>query len=167
MIRRISVSIALGLLLVVVAGCSKPANDQDSLLQEARAAGDDLSATEGPQQPNLQLAPPEAPTKEPPPSAFAGQYRGSIPCAGCDGGNSTLTLSADGNYTIERPAPNPGSNGHWVSEEGGTRLRLDPMRRDDGTTVWGVAADHTLQRLDDDGTPLARDVQPDVLTRAR
>jgi len=41
------------------------------------------------------------------------------------------------------------------------------VRRDDGSLVWAVAANNTLQRLDEDGTPLARDVQPDVLTRAR
>lgn len=167
MMRRLSFIAALGLTALALAGCKKPANSQDTLLQEAREAGDDLSAIQAPPTSQLRVDPNDAPTKEPPPSTFAGQYHGSIPCAGCDGGNSTLTLSADGNYTIERPAPNPGSNGHWVSEEGGTRLRLDPVRRDDGSLVWAVAANNTLQRLDEDGTPLARDVQPDVLTRAR
>lgn len=167
MTRRLSLIAAIGFALLVTASCSKSANDQDSLLQEAREAGDDLSAIQAPPTAQLRLDPTDAPTKEPPASTFAGEYQGSIPCAGCDGNNSTLTLSADGGYTIERPAPNPGSSGHWVSEEGGTRLRLDPVHRDEGTLVWGVAADNTLQRLDDDGTPLARDVTPEVLTRAR
>lgn len=167
MIRRISQATVLTLAVLAIAGCNKPASDQDSLLQEAREAGDDLSGIQAPQAPQLRIDPTDAPTKEPPPSTFAGQYKGSIPCAGCDGANSTLTLSADGSYTIERPAPNPGSNGHWVSEEGGTRLRLDPVRRDEGSLVWGVSADNTLKRLDEDGTPLARDVAPDVLARAR
>jgi len=167
MIRRISTATALTFAVLVIAGCSRPASDQDSLLQEAREAGDDLSGVQAPQASQLRIDPTDAPTKEPPPSAFAGEYKGSIPCAGCEGENSTLTLSDDGTYTIERPTPNPGSNGHWVSEEGGTRLRLDPMQRDEGSLVWGVSADNTLRRLDEDGTSLARDVEPEVLTRAR
>ncbi len=167
MSRRISQATLLTFAVLAIAGCSKPASDQDSLLQEAREAGDDLRGIQAPQAPQLRIDPNDAPTKEPPPSTFAGKYKGSIPCAGCDGDNSTLTLSADGNYTIERPAPNPGSNGHWVSEEGGTRLRLDPVRRDEGSLVWGVSSGNTLKRLDEDGTPLARDVAPEVLTRER
>lgn len=166
MIRRLSFVAAIGLAALALAGCKKPANAQDTLLQEARDAGDDLSAVQAPQAPQLRVDPNDAPTKEPPPSTFAGQYKGSIPCAGCDSENSTLTLSEDGNYTVERPAPNPGNNGHWISEEGGTRLRLDPVRKEDGSQLWAVTARGTLERLDDDGTPLARDVKPDVLTRA-
>ncbi|MBS0224728.1 MAG: hypothetical protein JSS25_00075, partial [Proteobacteria bacterium] len=56
--------------------------------------------------------------------------------------------------------------GNWTSEEGGKRLRLDPIRKEDGSQLWAVSTKDTLTRLDDDGTPLARNATPDVLTRA-
>ncbi len=165
MIRKIAFAAALGLALSTVAGCSKPANEQDSLLQEAREAGDDLTAVQAPPATGLRVVPDEAPTKEPPAETFAGTYQGTMPCEGCASDAATLTLSADGNYSIQRPGANPGSNGSWISEEGGNRIRLDPVRKADGSQLWAVSSRNTLQRLDDDGTPLARDVKPETLRR--
>ncbi len=165
MIRRISLTAALTIAVLAVAGCSKPANDQDSLLQEAREAGDDLSATEAPQGPHLTALPPEAPTREPDPATLAGTYQGQIPCQGCDSQDATLTLEADGNFNIHRPGSNPGTNGYWQTEEGGSRIRLDPVHKEEGSQLWAISGSGVLEQLDSDGTPLARDVKPDKLTR--
>lgn len=171
MIRKLSLVVAVGLATLALAGCKKPANEQDTLLQEAREAGDTLPAatapTTAPAAANLQIAPDVPEVPEPPASTFAGKYQGPISCQGCGSGTATLTLNVDGSYTVNRSGNNPGNTGNWTSEEGGKRLRLDPTRKEDGSQLWAVSTKDTLTRLDDDGTPLARNVTPDVLTRAR
>jgi len=170
MIRKLSLIVAVGLATLALAGCKKPANEQDTLLQEAREAGDAVPAAStaaAPAAPNLRQAPDEPVVQEPPASTFAGNYQGPITCQGCASGNATLTLALDGSYTVKRSGANPGGNGNWTSEEGGKRIRLDPIRKEDGSQLWAVSTKDTLTRLDDDGTPLARNVTPDVLTRAR
>jgi len=171
MIRKLSLVVAVGLATLALAGCKKPANEQDTLLQEAREAGDavpagNTPATAAPVADLKQV--PDVPTvAEPPPATFAGNYQGPISCQGCGSDIATLTLNVDGSYTVKRSGNNPGNTGNWTSEEGGKRLRLDPIRKEDGSQLWAVSTKDTLTRLDDDGTPLARNVTPDVLTRAR
>ena len=170
MIRRLSFVAALGLATLTLAGCKKPANEQDTLLQEAREAGDAVPAANNAAAPpvaNLRQAPDQPTVQEPPAATFAGNYQGPISCQGCASGNVTLTLALDGSYTVKRSGANPGGNGNWTSEEGGKRIRLDPIRKEDGSQLWRVTPHDTLERLDDDGTPLARNATPDVLTRAR
>lgn len=169
MIRRLAFVMVVGMATLTLAGCKKPASEQDTLLQEAREAGDTLPAatapTTAPAAANLQIAPDVPEVPEPPASTFAGSYQGPITCQGCPGGNATLTLALDGSYTVKRSGNTPGSNGNWFSEEGGKRIRLDPIRKEDGSQLWAVTPHGTLQRLDDDGTPLARNATADVLTR--
>lgn len=170
MARRFALVVAVAVATLTLAGCKKPANEQDTLLQEAREAGDAVPATSAAPstaaRPNLQLAPVQDQDNEPPAANFAGTYTGNIPCDGCSG-KASLTLSADGNYTITRSSgPNPGSNGHWSTEEQGARVRLDPVRKEDGSQAWRVTPQGNLEQLDTDGSPLARNARPEILTRA-
>ena len=167
---RLALVVAVAVATLTLAGCKKPANEQDTLLQEAREAGDAVPAGNTPATAapvaSLHQVPDEPAVVEPPPATFAGNYQGPISCQGCAGGTATLTLNVDGSYTVKRSGSNPGSTGNWTSEEGGKRLRLDPIRKEDGSQLWAVSTKDTLTRLDDDGTPLARNATPDVLTRA-
>lgn len=167
MTRRIPLVIPLGLAaLAAIAGCSKkPVNEQDALAAEARAAGDDPVASAAPAA-NLQLAADQSETKEPERASLAGSFTGAIPCAGCNGDDATLTLAADGSYTITRTGTNPGNHGSWTTEEGGSRIRLDPQRKEDGSQVWAILSHDSLELRDEDGTPLARDAKRHLLTRA-
>jgi len=72
MMRRLSFIAALGLTALALAGCKKPANSQDTLLQEAREAGDDLSALQAPPTSQLRVDPNDAPmVRSPAPAATA------------------------------------------------------------------------------------------------
>jgi uncharacterized lipoprotein NlpE involved in copper resistance len=87
--------------------------------------------------------------------AFAGSFKGTLPCADCPGIDSTLELKGDGSYAThdvyqERDARFD-STGTWTVEEAGKRIRLDPDSKDEVDRLYEVASNDELRMLDGDG----------------
>ena len=87
--------------------------------------------------------------------AFAGSFKGTLPCADCPGIDSTIELKGDGSYAThdvyqERDASFD-STGTWTVEEAGKRIRLDPNSKDDQDRLYAVVSNNELQMLDADG----------------
>jgi copper homeostasis protein (lipoprotein) len=88
--------------------------------------------------------------------AFAGSFKGTLPCADCPGIDSTLELKADGSYALHDVYQESGNatndgTGTWTVEEAGKRIRLDPNSKDDQDRLYAVASNNELQMLDADG----------------
>jgi uncharacterized lipoprotein NlpE involved in copper resistance len=87
--------------------------------------------------------------------AFAGSFKGTLPCADCPGIDSTLELKGDGSYAThdvyqERDASFD-SAGTWTVEEAGKRIRLDPNSKDEVDRLYEVVSNDELRMLDGDG----------------
>ncbi|WP_169447736.1 copper resistance protein NlpE [Luteimonas mephitis] len=87
--------------------------------------------------------------------AFAGSFKGTLPCADCPGIDSTIELKADGSYAThdvyqERDASFD-STGTWTVEEAGKRIRLDPNSKDEVDRLYEVVSNDELRMLDGDG----------------
>lgn len=87
--------------------------------------------------------------------AFAGSFKGTLPCADCPGIDSTIELKADGSYAThdvyqERDASFD-SAGTWTVEEAGKRIRLDPNSKDEVDRLYEVVSNDELRMLDGDG----------------
>ena len=99
---------------------------------------------------------------------WAGTYQGTLPCADCPGIQTTLTLNADGSYSLnsnylERGEPATTVNGQFTWDMTGNQLTLAEDGRKfqvgenqltqldiDGNPITGNLADHyRLQKLDD------------------
>ncbi|MFC3717502.1 copper resistance protein NlpE [Luteimonas soli] len=91
--------------------------------------------------------------------AFAGSFEGTLPCADCPGIDSTLTLNADGTYSLhdayrESDGATNDVTGTWTVEEAGKRIRLDPNSKQDQDRLYEVVSDDELRMLDIDGNPI-------------
>ena len=90
--------------------------------------------------------------------AFAGSFRGTLPCADCPGIDSTIELKADGTYALHdvyqesNGATNDGA-GTWTVEEAGKRIRLDPDSKEDQDRLYAVVSNDELHMLDSEGNP--------------
>lgn len=90
--------------------------------------------------------------------AFAGSFKGTLPCADCPGIDSTIELKADGTYALHdvyqesNGATNDGA-GTWTVEEAGKRIRLDPDSKEDQDRLYAVVSNDELQMLDSEGNP--------------
>lgn len=90
--------------------------------------------------------------------AFAGSFRGTLPCADCPGIDSTIELKADGTYALhevyqERKDASRDGDGTWTAEDNGRRIRLDPNSKSEGDRLYAVVSNDELQMLDARGNP--------------
>ena len=91
--------------------------------------------------------------------AFAGSFEGTLPCADCPGIDSTLTLEADGTYSLhdayrESDGASNDVTGTWTVEEAGKRIRLDPNSKQEQDRLYEVVSHDELRMLDIDGNPI-------------
>ncbi len=90
--------------------------------------------------------------------AFAGSFKGTLPCASCAGIDTTLDLKADGSYALHETYQDEknttlDSDGTWTAEDNGKKIRLDPNSKTDTDHLYGVVSTAELQLLDMDGAP--------------
>ncbi|MDN5782836.1 MAG: copper resistance protein NlpE [Luteimonas sp.] len=95
--------------------------------------------------------------------AFAGSFKGTLPCADCPGIDSTIELKADGSYAThdvyqESDNASNESTGTWTVEEAGKRIRLDPNSKQDQDRLYEVVSNDELQMLDADGKAIDSDL---------
>jgi copper homeostasis protein (lipoprotein) len=88
--------------------------------------------------------------------AFAGSFKGTLPCADCPGIDSTLELKGDGSYAThdayqESDNASFDSTGTWTVEEAGKRIRLDPNSKDEQDRLYEVVSNDELRMLDIEG----------------
>lgn len=91
--------------------------------------------------------------------AFAGTFKGTLPCADCPGIDETLELKSDGSFTLtdayrDRPSGNHSIAGSWNSEEKDTRVRLDPNSKGEADRVFTISGTDSLEAVGSDGKPL-------------
>lgn len=91
---------------------------------------------------------------------WAGTYRGTIPCADCEGIETSVTLSYDGSYF--RRVTYLGKSGRAFTDEGtfvwdenGAKVTLIA---EDGTTQIYQVGENVLIHLDRDGRPITGDL---------
>ncbi len=92
---------------------------------------------------------------------YAGTYRGVLPCADCEGIETTVTLSADGTYRMSTRYLGKGdgkvyeSSGLYRWDEDGTRITLDGG---DGQVYRYFVGEGTLRQLDLEGNRIGGDL---------
>lgn len=93
---------------------------------------------------------------------FMGTFSGILPCADCEGILTTLTLNADGTYTLESIYQGKGDNkfvdqGKWTPSEDLAVIQLNYDK--EGETVYYALIDKdTLEKLDMDAKPIISDL---------
>jgi len=99
----------------------------------------------------------EAPTFDQ--KAFAGVFKGTLPCADCAGTDATLELKPDGTYVISETfkgkAGGAKMDGTWTAEAGDKNLRLDPNSKAEADRVFAISGNDQLAPLGADGQPVA------------
>ncbi len=103
--------------------------------------------------------------------AFAGVFKGHLPCADCPGIEETLELKPDGSFALtdvyqERPQGTQKVAGSWSTENDGQRIRLDPNTKAEQDRLFAIVSDDQINPLDADGKPVASGLG-DGLQRAR
>ena len=91
--------------------------------------------------------------------AFAGSFKGTLPCADCPGIDTSVDLRADGTGTLsdkyrERNAETS-ETGTWTVEENGKRIRFDPDSKDERDRLYSVDSNNQISLLGSDGQPAA------------
>jgi len=90
-------------------------------------------------------------------AAFAGTFRGTVPCADCEGIDTTLELKTDGSYALSRSYQGKGdgspskSDGTWTAEDNGKRVRLDPNSKSEDDSLFEVVSKDEIRMLDVEG----------------
>ena len=134
-----------------------------------------LSACKDEQKPaeNPNTAPPvaENASAEPAPASAApspvGSYHGILPCADCEGIDTTLVLNADGSYTLttlfvgEANAQPESVNGKYTQSDDGSLVRLD----DAGFGYTYFIGDGVLEMRDSNGSSGDRSAEEIALYR--
>ena len=92
--------------------------------------------------------------------AFAGTFKGKLPCADCPGIDETLVLAPDGSFTLtdvyqERPQGTRTIAGSWTTEDNDMRIRLDPNTKAEEDRLYAVASNDEITQLGADGKPAA------------
>ena len=92
--------------------------------------------------------------------AFAGTFKGKLPCADCPGIDETLVLAPDGSFILtvayqERPDDTRAIAGSWTSEDNDTRIRLDPNTKAEQDRLYAVVSNDDITQLGADGKPAA------------
>lgn len=87
---------------------------------------------------------------------WAGVYQGVIPCADCEGIETTLTLAPDRTYELSmkylgRPAPPYSSTGRFEWRQDGRAIMLKPR---EGTPRFYRVEENRLRPLDTSGQPI-------------
>jgi copper homeostasis protein (lipoprotein) len=90
--------------------------------------------------------------------AFAGVFKGDLPCADCPGIEETLELKPDGSFALldvykERPQGARTFAGSWTIEVNDTRLRLDPNTKAEQDRLYAITSDDVIMPLGLDGNP--------------
>lgn len=90
--------------------------------------------------------------------AFAGVFKGDLPCADCPGIDETLVLEPDGSFTLtdlhrERSQGTRAIAGSWTSEDGDTRIRLDPNTKAEEDRLYAITSHDEITQLGADGKP--------------
>lgn len=91
--------------------------------------------------------------------AFAGRFSGILPCAGCPGTDTVLSLGEDYRFEFTETLQGSGAapatvKGSWSAEEDGHRLRLDPDSKEAEDRLFQVIANDEIRLLDKDGKPI-------------
>ncbi|WP_206412952.1 copper resistance protein NlpE, partial [Lysobacter enzymogenes] len=106
-------------------------------------------------------APAPAPAAEAAPAAFdaaafAGTFRGTLPCADCSGIDTQLALKADGSYALDESyqGKKDGAfkgDGTWTAEDNGKRVRLDPNSKSENDRLFEIVSKDEIRMLDTEG----------------
>lgn len=100
--------------------------------------------------------------------AFAGTFRGTLPCADCSGIDTTLELKPDGSYAISEiykgKAGGAKMDGTWTAEANDKHIRLDPNSKSEADRLFAIASNEQIEQLGADGTPAASGT-PNTLKR--
>lgn len=144
---RASTRLLLASALFTLAACSQPA-DKSAETSAATTADTAPAAEAAP-------APAEPATSTTPTAAdLAGRFTGTLPCASCPGIDTTLTLNADGRYSLVEvyQGEKDGrfeSAGRWTVAD--RKLELKPDGKDDEARAFSLDGKDALTMLDIEG----------------
>ncbi|MCC8019520.1 MAG: copper resistance protein NlpE N-terminal domain-containing protein [Rikenellaceae bacterium] len=99
---------------------------------------------------------------------YIGTYRGVLPCADCEGIETTVTLGGDGNYRMSTRYLGKGdgrvfeSSGAYRWDDDGTRIRLDGG---DGRVYRYFVGEGMLRQLDLEGNRIEGDLAEHYILR--
>ena len=89
--------------------------------------------------------------------AFAGTFRGILPCADCSGIDTTLALMPDGTYAISEAyqgkAGGAKMDGTWTVEANNKRIRLDPNSKSERDRLYAITSNDQIDQFGADGKP--------------
>lgn len=88
--------------------------------------------------------------------AFAGTFKGTLPCADCPGIDETLELKPDGSFALtdvyrDRPQGTNTIAGSWTSEDNNKRIRLDPNTKAEEDHLFAILSHDAVSALGKDG----------------
>jgi uncharacterized lipoprotein NlpE involved in copper resistance len=114
------------------------------------------AATDTPTTPAAATATPAATSTTPAPTGLAGSYAGLLPCADCEGIETTLELRADGHYQLtqlyqDKDHSSFVSEGSYTLESSGKTVHLHPSNKDEYDDYYAVLSASQLRMLDRDG----------------
>ncbi|MDC0610589.1 copper resistance protein NlpE [Vibrio sp.] len=92
---------------------------------------------------------------------WQGTYKGTLPCADCDGIETTLTLNSDETYTLEenylgKKDGQIDSKGSFTWDKSGTIVTLQNDKGD--TPVEYSVSENQITKLDNNGEPIKGDL---------
>jgi len=91
--------------------------------------------------------------------AFAGTFKGILPCTDCSGVDTALELRPDGTYAISETyqgkAGGAKMQGTWTVEASDQHLRLDPDSKSEADRVFAIASNEQIAPVGQDGQPAA------------
>jgi copper homeostasis protein (lipoprotein) len=91
--------------------------------------------------------------------AFAGTFKGTLPCADCPGIDATVELRADGTGTLsdhyQERKHDTSETGTWTVEENGKRIRFDPDSKAEQDRLFAVDSNDQITQVGSDGQPAA------------
>ncbi|HXW50806.1 MAG TPA: META domain-containing protein [Candidatus Acidoferrales bacterium] len=93
-----------------------------------------------------------------PPFALPATFSGVTICGDCPGIRLTVSLAADGTYSLKREYlerdTSASENGRWTYDAGTSHLRLLPNGKNASSELFAVATKSTLTMLGADGKPI-------------
>jgi copper homeostasis protein (lipoprotein) len=158
MTHRILFTAALCVSTIALAGC-KPATDTsaDSAQPATTAAAQPTDAahpTDVTSEVDNSPAPDGLDVR-----AFAGSFKGTLPCADCPGIDASVELRADGTGTLsdhyQERTNDTAETGTWTVEENGKRIRFDPDSKAAQDRLYAVDSNDQITQLGGDGQPVA------------
>lgn len=95
--------------------------------------------------------------------AFAGTFKGTLPCADCPGIDTALQLKADGSFLLSETFLGQAGaatriDGTWTTEADDQHIRLDPNSKAEPDRQYAITANDRISQLGADGKPAARGV---------